>query len=92
VWFRRQSSAKRDRDAVGAGDTFNAGFLYGLWRGWRLPEAQAFASAAAALYVGRQMDRFPTEAEVAVAAAPYGILPGETRAVDNRQPNCGRRS
>src|SRR3954464_7330254 len=69
-------------DAVGAGDTFNAGFLYGLWRGWSPPAAQAFGSAAAALYVSRQSDRFPEVAEVTVAGTPYGVIPEVTRSED----------
>lgn len=60
-------------DAVGAGDTFNAGFLYGLWRGWDPRAAQAFGSAAAALYVSRLTSRFPSVADVLDAAAAYGI-------------------
>jgi ribokinase len=79
-------------DAVGAGDTFNAGFLYGLWRGWSLPAAQAFGSAAAALYVSRQSDRFPEVTDAAVAAAPYGILPKETRSVENASQSSWWRS
>jgi sugar/nucleoside kinase (ribokinase family) len=79
-------------DAVGAGDTFNAGFLYGLWRGWSLPAAQAFGSAAAALYVSRQSDRFPKVADAAIAASPYGILPEETHLVESARQNSGWRS
>ena len=79
-------------DAVGAGDTFNAGFLYGLWRGWSLPAAQAFGSAAAALYVSRQSDRFPEVADVAVAGVPYGVLPEETRSVEDASQNSWWRS
>ena len=63
----------RVHDAVGAGDTFNAGFLYGLWRGWSPRAAQAFGSAAAALYVSRLSDRFPAVADVVEAAAAYGV-------------------
>ncbi len=36
-------------DTTGAGDVFHGGFLYGLLRGWELPETLRFASAAAAL-------------------------------------------
>ncbi len=36
-------------DTTGAGDTFHAGFIYGLRMGWPLERQLAFASAAAAL-------------------------------------------
>ena len=36
-------------DTVGAGDSFNAGFLFGFLRGWELPEALALALACGSL-------------------------------------------
>lgn len=36
---------------VGAGDSFNAGFLYGIDQGWELVQAAQFANATAALVV-----------------------------------------
>ncbi|MEM7034955.1 MAG: carbohydrate kinase family protein [Chloroflexota bacterium] len=36
---------------VGAGDSFNAGFLYGIMKGWDLRQATVFANATAALTV-----------------------------------------
>ena len=38
--------------SVGAGDSFNAGLLYGLQAGWPLRQALRFANAVAALVVG----------------------------------------
>jgi ribokinase len=61
------------RDAVGAGDTFDAGFLFGLLQGWPPATALAFGNAAAAIYVSRLADRFPTTDETRRAAAAYGI-------------------
>jgi len=65
-------------DAVGAGDVFNAGFLYGRRRGWALEACLAFASAASALYISRPGDRFPAAAEVFAAARPYGLVAQES--------------
>ena len=36
-------------DAIGAGDTFDAGFLYGFLNGWDLERSMRFAAGAAAL-------------------------------------------
>lgn len=55
-------------DTVGAGDLFDAGFLYGHARGWDVPAAMAFANAAASIYVSRSQDRFPRASEVHEAA------------------------
>lgn len=51
-------------DTVGAGDVFNAGFVYAHSNGWELPEAMAFANATAASYVSRRHDRFPSVSDV----------------------------
>jgi sugar/nucleoside kinase (ribokinase family) len=52
--------------SVGAGDSFNAGFLYGLWQNRTLEEALCFGSAVAALVVSGQQGVLsaPTVAEV----------------------------
>lgn len=41
----------RSVDTTGAGDSFTAGFLYGLLEGWQLEECALFAGAAASLTV-----------------------------------------
>ena len=38
-------------DAVGAGDVFNAGFLFGLQRDWPLEACLAFGNTTASLYM-----------------------------------------
>lgn len=65
------------RDAVGAGDVFDAGFMAGMLRGWRVRHCLALGSAAASLYISRDRDRFPALGEVLQAAAAYGALPEE---------------
>ncbi len=60
------------RDAVGAGDAFDAGFLHSLMQGWPLAEALAFGNAVASIYVSRLDDRFPSVEEALAAAAGYG--------------------
>ena len=62
-------------DAVGAGDTFNAGFLYALDAGWTLPQALAFANATAALYIARPNERFPDVESVMEKMAEYTTIP-----------------
>jgi 5-dehydro-2-deoxygluconokinase len=58
---------------VGAGDTFDAGFLYGYRRGWEVVACLAYGSATASLYISRPADRFPDRPAVEAAAAEYGI-------------------
>jgi len=43
--------AVKAKISVGAGDSFNAGFLYGVQQGWSLTEAAQFGNAVAALVV-----------------------------------------
>jgi sugar/nucleoside kinase (ribokinase family) len=48
----------------------NAGFLHAHLRGRPLEACLAAGSAAAALYIARPRDRFPSAAEVEAAEAP----------------------
>lgn len=62
-------------DAVGAGDVFNAGFLYAFEKGWEMDSCLIFGSAASALYISRSENRFPTRQEVYNYAKHYTKLP-----------------
>jgi sugar/nucleoside kinase (ribokinase family) len=55
-------------DAVGAGDVFNAGFLFGFGNGWSLETCLAYGNSAASLYISREIERFPELEEVAETA------------------------
>jgi ribokinase len=52
-------------DAVGAGDSFDAGFLAATLAGVGLQEAMVHGNALASLYIARSVDRFPSATEVA---------------------------
>ncbi|HET6507787.1 MAG TPA: carbohydrate kinase family protein [Baekduia sp.] len=73
-------------DAVGAGDSFNAAFLFAHLAGWSLRQALAFASAAAGLYVSRATARHATAPEAVAAAKPLGValpsIPDPTNPTD----------
>lgn len=51
-------------DTVGAGDTFNAGFIYALWKGWSLHEAIRIAVRTASTAVSSLPRRYATPGEV----------------------------
>ena len=51
-------------DTTGAGDTFNAGIIYGLSHEWELPQVLEFANGVAAIVVSRSEKRYPTLNEV----------------------------
>lgn len=46
-------------DAVGAGDVYNAGFIFGILQEWPFEAGMSFGSALAAEYISRSSDRFP---------------------------------
>jgi ribokinase len=60
-------------DAVGAGDVYAGGFIFGMLRRMPVRDCMALGSAAAGLYVSRAHDRFPVLADVLAAARSYGI-------------------
>jgi sugar/nucleoside kinase (ribokinase family) len=43
----------KEVDPTGAGDVFNAAFIYGYIKSWKLDRALLFANAAGAIKVGR---------------------------------------
>ena len=51
-------------DAVGAGDVFNAGFIFGYLNKWSLENCLKFGNSASSLYISRKIDRFPQLSEV----------------------------
>ncbi len=57
------------QDAVGAGDVYNAGFLFGTLQGWPFEARMIFGSATAAQYISRGTDRFPGLEETMIAAS-----------------------
>jgi sugar/nucleoside kinase (ribokinase family) len=67
-------------DTVGAGDVFDAGFLYGHSLGWDVAEAMGFANATASIYVSRSRDRFASSSEV------HELIPQSDRRTPHKQP------
>ena len=52
-------------DAVGAGDVYNAGFIFGTLQDWPPEACMAFGTSLASLYIARRTDRFPDFATAA---------------------------
>jgi sugar/nucleoside kinase (ribokinase family) len=49
---------------TGAGDAFNAGFIYGMLQGWNWEKTLRFANGVAALHISKLEDHLPTLQEV----------------------------
>jgi ribokinase len=64
----------RPADAVGAGDSYDAGFLWGLSRGLSFEQAMVTGTAAASIYVERSHDRYPGADELAAFMASHPEL------------------
>jgi len=58
-------------DAVGAGDVFNAGFIFSHLQNWPLKACMQFGNSTAALYISKPNDRFPPLIDVAEFAKRY---------------------
>jgi sugar/nucleoside kinase (ribokinase family) len=61
-------------DAVGAGDTFNAGFLYGYRQSWSISDCLAFGNSTASLYISRDKNRWPLFSEVEAVSKTSGVV------------------
>jgi sugar/nucleoside kinase (ribokinase family) len=73
VW-QTAPRAVRVYDAVGAGDVFNSGFLFGLMQNWPIEACLAFGNTTASLYISRQNDRFPHLEEVVQVSQEYPVM------------------
>jgi len=62
-------------DAVGAGDVYNAGFLYGYLGKMDISSCMTIGSAAASLYISKMTDRFPDLNDVLALASKHIQLP-----------------
>lgn len=65
--FRQPAFPVSPVDTTGAGDSFNAGVIFGLLRRWAIPEILCFANAVAAFVISRpggDENRYPLLGEV----------------------------
>ena len=51
-------------DTLGAGDCFDAGFVYGLTQHWELEKIMQFCNTLCSVFISRQTDRYPTAEEI----------------------------
>lgn len=51
-------------DTTGAGDVFNAGVIYGLFRNWKMVRTLKFANTLSSIFISRKNDKYPTVDEV----------------------------
>jgi sugar/nucleoside kinase (ribokinase family) len=70
---RVPAAAVTPADAVGAGDSYDAGLLSGLVRGLPFDECMSVATAVATIYVGRRENRYPSPAEVSAFLAAHAL-------------------
>ena len=61
-------------DTIGAGDSFDAGFVYGMLQGWTMPRCLALATACGSLSARAAggVAAQPTLDEALAASAPAG--------------------
>ena len=68
---RLPSRATKVRDAVGAGDVFNAGFIYGTLQAWPIEARLVIGTITSSLYISRLSGRFPTLGEIQTVASTW---------------------
>jgi sugar/nucleoside kinase (ribokinase family) len=66
-------------DAVGAGDVYNAGFIFGTLQDWPLEARMVLGTITSSLYISKRINRFPTLEETRQTAnewerSPYEFL------------------
>ena len=59
-------------DAVGAGDSYDAGFLWGLSSGLDFEQSMRAATVVATIYVSRLKDRYPSATEASAYEVALG--------------------
>jgi sugar/nucleoside kinase (ribokinase family) len=58
-------------DSVGAGDVFNAGFIYGYRKKFSIDICMAFGNAVASNYISKSENRYPSISDVATCLKKY---------------------